>query len=137
MLGLNQDFPLLLPSMLEHGAANFGATPIVSHGRNEAVRTDYARTAVRARQLAASLARLGLGPGGFTGSLAWNSYRHLELFYGASGIGAVLHTANPRLPPEHMAYAINFTAYRTLFIDLDTLALAEQLAPRLETVRQY
>ena len=137
MLGLNQDFPLLLPTVLEHGAANFGAVPIVSHGKGEAVRTDYAATAIRARRLASSLVRLGLKPGDFTGSLAWNSHRHLELFYGVSGIGAALHTANPRLPPAHIAYTINFTGYRTLFIDLDTLPLVEQLAPRLETVRQY
>jgi len=136
MLGLNQDFPLLLSGVLEHGAANFAAVPVVSYGPNEAVRTDYARTAIRARRLAGSLRGLGLGPEVFAGSLAWNSHRHLELFYGMSGIGAVLHTANPRLPPEHIAYTINFTGYRTLFIDLDTLALAETLASRLETVQQ-
>ena len=62
---------------------------------------------------------------GFVGSLAWNTHRHLELFYGVTGVGAALHTANPRLPPAQIAYTINFTGYQTLFIDLDTLALAE------------
>jgi acyl-CoA synthetase (AMP-forming)/AMP-acid ligase II len=137
MLGLNHDFPLLLPTVLEHGAMNFGATEIVSHGRDEAIRTDYAHTAPRARRLASSLRRLGFGPDTFAGSLAWNSHRHLELFYGLTGLGAVLHTANPRLPPASVAYTINFTGYRTMFIDLDTLALAEELAPRLDTVEQY
>ena len=137
MLGLNQDYPLLLPTVLEHGATNFGTTEVVSHGRGESVRTDYARTAIRARRLADSLVRMGFGPDVFAGSLAWNSHRHLELFYGVSGIGATLHTANPRLAPDAVVYTINFTGYRTLFIDLDTLALAEELAPRLESVREY
>ena len=137
MLGLNHDFPLLLPSVLEHGAANFGTTKIVSHGRGEVVRTNYAATAERARRLASSLARLEFGPDVLAGSLAWNSHRHLELFYGMTGVGAVLHTANPRLPPDHVVYTINFTGYHTLFIDPDTLDLVERIAPRLETVRQY
>ena len=137
MLGLNQDFPLLLPTMLEHAAVNFGTVPIVSHGPGETIRTDYAATAIRARRLASGLRRLGLREGDMTGSLAWNSHRHLELFFGATGIGAVLHTANPRLPDPHIVYTINFSGYDTMFIDLDTLALAERLAPKLETVRRY
>ena len=63
-------------------------------------RTDYRSTAARARRLASALAAEGLGPDSFAGSLAWNTHRHLELFYGVSGIGAALHTANPRLAPE-------------------------------------
>jgi fatty-acyl-CoA synthase len=137
MLALNQDFPLLLPTVLEHGAANFGTVPIVAHGQDDIVRTDYARSALRTRRLASSLARIGLKADQFAGSLAWNTHRHFELFYAVSGIGAVLHTANPRLPPEQIAYTINFTGYRVLFIDLETLALAEALAPRLEQVEQY
>src|SRR6185312_12332765 len=70
MLGLNHEFPLLLPTVLEHGAMNFGATEIVSHGREEALRTDYARTASRARRLASSLRRMGFGADSFAGSLA-------------------------------------------------------------------
>ncbi len=80
---------------------------------------------------------IGYGPDCFVGSLAWNTHRHLELFYAATGVGAALHTANPRLPPAQIAYTIDFTAYHTLFIDPDTLALAEQLAPQLQTVRRY
>jgi fatty-acyl-CoA synthase len=137
MLGLNHDYPLLVPTILEHGAANFGAVPIVSHGPGEAVRTNYASTAGRARRLASSLRRLELQRSDFAGSLAWNSHRHFELFYAVAGVGAALHTANPRLPPEHIAYTINFTGYRSLFIDLDTLPLAETLAPRLQKVEQF
>jgi fatty-acyl-CoA synthase len=137
MLGLNLDCPLVLSSIIEHAAATFGDTELVSHSGAEATRSNYREAARRSRGLASSLRRLGLEPGGFVGSLAWNTHRHFELFYGVSGIGGILHTANPRLPPEQILYTINFTGYRTLFIDLDTLALAEQLAPRLETVDRF
>jgi acyl-CoA synthetase (AMP-forming)/AMP-acid ligase II len=137
MLGLNQDYPLLLSSVLEHGAANFGDTPIVSLNREEHVRLDYRRAAIRARRLAASLRRMGFGLDTMAGSLAWNSHRHFELFYGMTGVGSVLHTANPRLPPAQIAYTINFSGYNTLFIDADTIELAESLASRLEHVERY
>lgn len=137
MRGLNLEYPLVLPTIIEHAAATFGDTELVSHSRAEATRANYRETAQRSRRLASSLQRLGVQPGGFVGSLAWNTHRHFELFYGVSGIGGIVHTANPRLPAEQILYTINFTAYRTLFIDLDTLALAEQLAPRLETVDRF
>ena len=104
MLGLNLDFPLLLSSVLEHGATNFGDTPVVSLNRGEDVRLDYRRSAERARRLASASRRLGFGPDTMAGSLAWNSHRHLELFYALTGVGAVLHTANPRLPPAQICY---------------------------------
>jgi acyl-CoA synthetase (AMP-forming)/AMP-acid ligase II len=137
MQGLNQDLPLLLSSVLEHGATTHGDVKVIGRYTNETVDTSYAVLESRARQLASALVGLGYGPDRFVGSLAWNTHRHLELFYGVSGAGAALHTANPRLPPAQIAYAINFTGYQTLFIDADTLALAEQLAPRLPTVRRY
>lgn len=137
MQGLHQDLPLLLSSVLEHGATSFGDVKVIGRYAREDVDYNYRRLEARARQLGSALRRLGYGPDHFMGSLAWNTHRHLELFYAATGIGAVLHTANPRLPPDQIAYTINFTGYRTLFIDLDTLALAEQLAPHLETVARY
>jgi 3-(methylthio)propionyl---CoA ligase len=134
VFGLNQDFPLLLPSVLEHGAANFPDTPVVSVNRDEHVRLNYRSVTERARRLASSLRRLGFGPDTMAGSLAWNSHRHFELFYGLTGLGTVLHTANPRLPPAQIRYTIDFSEYDTLFVDLDTIALAESLATR---VRRY
>jgi acyl-CoA synthetase (AMP-forming)/AMP-acid ligase II len=135
VFGLNQDFPLLLSSVLEHGAMNFGDLPVVSISQAEHVRSDYRTVAARARRIASALRRFGPEP--MAGSLAWNSHRHLELFYAMTGIGAVLHTANPRLPPEQICYTINFSGYRTLFIDLDTIALAESLAPLLPAIQSY
>ena len=131
MLGLNQHYPLTLPTVLEHGATNYGNTEIVSFGHGETVRTNYATTAARARRLASVLR------GDMFGSLAWNTHRHLELFYAVTGTGAVLHTANPRLPPAQIVYTIGFSGYRTLFIDLDTVALAESLASQLTGIEEY
>lgn len=135
--GLVLDCPLLLSSVLEHGATNFAHVPIVGRYAGETIHYDYAGARLRARRLASSLVRLGIGLGDFVGSLAWNTHRHFELIYAATGIGAVLHTANPRLPPEHIAYTINFTGYSTLFVDAETLGLAERLAPHLENVNRY
>ena len=137
MLGLNQDYPLILSTVLEHAAVNFADVPVVSFSHGEQTLTDYRSTAARARRLASALSAEGLGPDSFAGSLAWNTHRHLELFYGLSGIGSALHTANPRLAPEHIAYTINFTAYRTLFIDPDTVALAETILPKLVHVERF
>jgi len=137
MQGLHQDHPLLISSILEHAATNHADVQLLSHSGAEIVRTDYASLAARARRLASALRAEGLGPDSFAGSLAWNTHRHLELFYAVTGIGAVLHTANPRLSPAQITYTVKFTGYSTLFIDLDTLSLAEQLAPALPGVTRY
>ena len=137
MQGLHQDHPLLISAIVEHAAANHADVALLSHSGAEITRTDYARLAARARRLASALAAEGLGPDGFCGSLAWNTHRHLELFYAVTGIGAVLHTANPRLAPAQIIYTINFTGYSTLFIDVDTVALAEAIAASLTTVRRF
>ena len=137
MLGLNLDYPLVLSTIIEHAAVTFGDTELVSAVGAEAARSSYREVAQRSRRLASSLRRLGVEPGSFVGSLAWNTQRHFELFYGVSGIGGILHTANPRLPPEQILYTIDFTGYRILFIDLDTLSLAERLAPRLGRVDRF
>jgi len=125
MQRLHQDLPLLLSSILEHGATTFGDVKVIGRCASENVDCNYGRLDARSRQLGSAMQRLGYGPDQFLGSLAWNTHRHLEMFYAATGIGAVLQ-ANPRLPPDQIAYTINFTGYRTLFIDLDTLTLAER-----------
>lgn len=137
MLGLNLDYPLVLSTIIEHAAATFADTELVSYGGPDVTRSSYYEAAQRSRRLASSLSRLGIGPDCLVGSLAWNTHRHFELFYGVSGIGGILHTANPRLAPAQILYTINFAGYRTLFIDPDTLALAEQLAPRLKTIDRF
>ena len=86
-LGLNLECPLLLSTVIEHAATTFGDTLIVSRNREETARGNYRTAAMRCRRLASSLLRLGLEDGVFVGSLAWNTHRHFELFYGVSGVG--------------------------------------------------
>lgn len=137
MLGLHQDYPLVLSTIIDHAALNHAGVEVVSHNHGEETRTNWRECAMRARRLASALAARGLGPDRFAGSLAWNTHRHLEVFYAVAGTGAALHTANPRLSDDNIVYTINFTGYDTLFIDPDTLALTERVAPRLKHVRHY
>ena len=106
--GLMMDRPLLLSSILEHAAGQFGDLEIVSRETHGPLfRYTFARCAARARQLAHALAQLGLEQGETVGSLAWNTHRHLEAWYGITGVGAIYHTVNPRLFPEQIAWIVN------------------------------
>ena len=138
MLGLTQHWPLITSSILEHGAANYADAEIVSRiadGRLH--RYDYGTADRRARRLASAIRRLGVTADAIVGSLAWTTHRLFELFYAVPGLGAVLHTANPRLAPEQIAYAVNQADYRCLFVDLDCLPIAEAIAPALQRVDRY
>lgn len=134
MEGLMQFQPLLLSGFLEHAAQNYPDVPIVSADGPNLFRYTYAAAAARARRLASSLRSRGFGPGDFIGSLAWTTHRHFELMYAVPGIGAALHTANPRLSTEQLAYTIQHAAARMLFVDPDCIALVEILAPQLPLV---
>jgi acyl-CoA synthetase (AMP-forming)/AMP-acid ligase II len=138
MFGLMQHHPLLISSLIEHAAHAHAKTPIVSCLPGGAShRCTYADIYMRARQAARALAALGVCEGDCVGTLAWNSHRHLELFYGASGMGAVLHTINPRLFAEQIEYIINHAQDRVLLFDAGFAPLVEQLAPRLTSVRCF
>ncbi|MBM3517471.1 MAG: long-chain-fatty-acid--CoA ligase [Alphaproteobacteria bacterium] len=139
MLGSMMDRPLLVSSLIEHAARNHGEREIVSRSVEGPIhRYSYAALARRAKQLAHALDRhLGIAPGDRVATLAWNGYRHLELYYGVSGMGAVLHTMNPRLFPDQLAYILNHAADTCLFLDLTFVPLAEALAPSLDTVKAY
>jgi len=135
--GLMQDRPLMIASMLRHGAAFNGRREIVSRSPEGLVRRDLAETEVRARRLALGLERLGVRPGDRVASLAWNTHRHFELFYGVPGMGAVLHTLNPRLWEEQLVYIAGHAEDRVLFFDPDLLDLVARLAPQLPSVEHY
>ena len=138
MLGLMQHHPLLISSLIEHAAAVHSEGEIVSRTLDGSThRCTYADLRRRAAQVANLLATLGVAPGECVGTLAWNGYRHLELFYGVSGSGVVLHTINPRLFPEQLEYIINHAGDRVLFFDVCFAPLVEKLAPRLTTVRWF
>jgi len=136
--GQMMDQPLLISGILEFAARHYGATEIVSHRvEGDLHRYTYRDCARRARQLANALAALGIGMGERIATLAWNGYRHLELYYGVSGSGAVLHTINPRLHPEQVAYIVNHAEDRVLFFDLTFLPAIEAMARQCKTVKAY
>ena len=138
MLGLMQDRPLLISSLVEHAATFHPATEIVSRLPEGTVhRTNWRDMCLLSRQVAQAMQVLGVQAGDRVGTLAWNSYRHLSLYYGVSGSGAVLHTVNPRLFPEQIDYIINHAEDQVLFFDVGFAPLVAQLAPSLKTVKHY
>jgi len=137
MFGLMQDRPLLISSLIEYAASIHGNTEIVSRGADGIHRSNWRTIHSRARQLAKALLALGVKPGDRVATLAWNSHRHLELYYAVSGIGAILHTVNPRLFPEQLTYIINHAEDTLLFFDGAFLPLVEKLRPHVPTVQQY
>ena len=136
--GLMQQTPLLISSILTYAANAHGGREIVSRGIEEPIwRYDYAGLAERAGRAAAALRDLGVGPGERVTSLAWNTHRHLELFFAVPGVGAVLHTANPRLFDDQIAYTVNHAESRVLLFEKNLLGLVERIAPQLTTVQSF
>ena len=136
MLGLMQDRPLMISSLIEHAATFHPDTEIVSRLPEGPIRrTNWAGVREVSKQVANALTQLGIQPGDRVGTLAWNSDRHLALYYGVSGSGAVLHTVNPRLFADQITYIINHAEDQVLFFDITFARLVEQLAPQLKTVR--
>ncbi|MFG1260479.1 MULTISPECIES: long-chain-fatty-acid--CoA ligase [Xanthobacter] len=136
MLGTMMDVPLLLSSILKHAEAYHGDTEVVSATVEGGLhRYTYADLARRSRQLANALARMGLKTGDRVGTLAWNGYRHMELYYGVSGSGFVCHTINPRLFREQIAYIIEHAGDSVLFFDLTFLPVIEELAEQLKDLK--
>jgi len=129
---------LRIAAVIEHAAKWHGDTEIVSRLPEGGLhRYTYAQAHARSRQLANALTQLGIQTGDRIGTLAWNTHRHFELYYGVSGLGAVCHTINPRLFAEQLVYIINHAADRLLFFDLTFLPLVEKLAPACPTVEKW
>lgn len=138
MLGLMMDMPLTVASILRHAEWQFPKREIVSVTRHEPRhRQSYAATFARARRLANALRRFGLRSGERVASVAWNDFRHLELYYGVSGAGHVLHTVNPRLFDEQIVYMIEHAGDRLVFLDPAFVPLFERLQARLPGVEGY
>lgn len=136
--GQMMQMPLLISSLLTHVAKHNGDTEIVSKRvEGDLHRYTWKDAELRSRKLAQALARLGAKPGDRIGTLAWNGYRHLELYYGTSGSGLVCHTINPRLFPQQIAWIIEDAQDQVLFFDLNLLPLVEKLAPALKNVKHY
>ncbi len=138
MNGLMMQQPLLISSLLVHAERHHGEQEVVSRRvEGDIHRTTYRELARRARRTANALARLGIKSGDRVATLAWNGYRHLEVYYGVSGSGAVLHTLNPRLHPDQLTYIADHAEDRAIFFDLTFLPLVEAIAPRVKTIRHW
>lgn len=128
----------MISSLIEHAAAFHGDTEIVSRLPEGPVRrTTWRQINEQAKQVANALAELGIEQGDRVGTLAWNSDRHLALYFGVSGSGAVMHTVNPRLFPEQIAYIVNHAEDRVLFFDITFAPLVARLAGELGTVETF
>src|SRR5688572_12349125 len=138
MLGLMQDHKLLVSSLIEHAVQAHPDVEIVSRTVEGPIhRCTWRDIHRRSSQAANALAALGVQRGDRVATLAWNGYRHMELYFGVSGMGAVLHTANPRLFPEQLEYIINHAEDTVLFFDLSFVPLVEKLLPKLAGVRHF
>jgi acyl-CoA synthetase (AMP-forming)/AMP-acid ligase II len=138
MLGLMQDRPLLISGLLDYAERYHAATEIVSRSNDGTEhRYGYGEAAARARRLAAALKAAGLRPGDRVATLAMNHYRHFELYFGVSGIGAVLHTVNPRLFAPQIEYVVNHGGSRIMFLDPAFVPLIDPLTPSLRHLTRY
>lgn len=135
MRGLMQDRPLLISSLIEHARRYHAENEIVSKTcEGPVVRFGYGAISDRARQIAQALIAQGVKPGDRVATLAWNTHRHLELYFAVSGIGAVLHTVNPRLFPEQIAYILNHAEAQVLMFDITFAELVADLRSGLDHV---
>ncbi len=134
--GRMMDRPLLVIDILRHAAEAFPVSRVISRAVEGPVhRYTYADAFRRTARLAHALGQLGISDGDRVATIAWNTYRHFELYYGVSGIGAVCHTINPRLFADQLDYIVNHAEDRAIFVDLDLVPLVEQLADRFGSVR--
>jgi fatty-acyl-CoA synthase len=135
--GLMQDFPLTVAHIRRRVGEVYGDQQVITH--TEAGRTvaTYADLAERVDRLGRVLARLGVAPGERVATFAWNSQRHLELYFAIPSAGAVLHTLNIRLFPEHLEYIINHAEDQIIFVDDSVAEMLAPLAGRLGTVRHF
>jgi fatty-acyl-CoA synthase len=138
MFGLMQQQDLLISTLLVHAERHHGDQEVVSRRvEGDIHRCTYRQMAARARQLAKALQALGVTEGDRVATLAWNGYRHMELYYAVSGAGAVLHTLNPRLHPTQVVWIADHAEDQVLCFDLTFLPLVEAVAANLKTVKHF
>src|SRR5919206_2834622 len=138
MLGLMQDWSLLCHRIIDHAALQHGNREVVTRSIEGPIhRTNYREVRKRALKVAQRLEREGIKLGDRVATLAWNTWRHLETWYGITGIGAVYHTINPRLFPEQIAYIANHAEDKLMFLDTTFVPLMEKLQDKLSTIQRY
>ena len=137
MRGLMQDWPLLCHKVIDHAATQHGDREVISRSVEGPIhRTNYREVRARARRVAKRLDADGFRLGDRAATLAWNTWRHLEVWYGLLGIGSVYHTVNPRLFPDQIAWIINDAEDRMLFVDLTFLPIVEKLRDQLKSIEE-
>lgn len=138
MLGLMQNHPLLISTLIDHAARHHGDTQVVSR-RVEGDIHRYTWTDVqrRSKQVANAVIAMGVQPGERVGTLAWNGYRHLELYFGVSGAERVLHTINPRLLPEQIAWIVNHAEDQIVCFETSFLPIVQGIAAHCKGVRHW
>jgi fatty-acyl-CoA synthase len=139
MLGLMMDQPLLISDLIRHADRHHGDTEIVTKTVEDGTihRYTYREAHRRAKRLAKALGALGVRMNDRVATLAWNSYRHFEIYYATAGSGGVIHTINPRLFPEQIAYIAGHAEDSVLFFDVNLAPLVEKLVPQLKTVKAF
>ena len=138
MLGLMQDWPLLCHRIIDHAATYHGARPVVTRSvEGPIVTTDYAKIRARALRVAKRLEKDGIKLGDRVATMCWNTWRHLECWYGILGIGAIYHTVNPRLFADQQTWIINHAEDRVMIADLTFVPLLEKIADKLTTIERY
>ena len=137
MFGLMQDWPLTVDKILDHAKNWHPNREVVTRSvEGPIVRTTYAEIHTRAKKVSDALLGWGVKPGDRIATLAWNTGRHIEAWYGVMGIGAVCHTLNPRLFPEQLIYIINHAEDRIIFVDLTFVPLLEAILPHCPSVER-
>ena len=138
MLGLMQDQPLLISMLINHAERHHADTEIVSRRvEGDIHRSNWGTVAKRSRQIANALSGEGLAFGDRVATLAWNGYRHLELYFGISGSGHVLHTLNPRLHPDQLTWIVNHAEDQVLLFDMSFLPLVQAVHAQCPTVKKW
>jgi acyl-CoA synthetase (AMP-forming)/AMP-acid ligase II len=138
LMGQMMSKPLLISSIIEHADRHFGGNEIVSRRvEGDIHRYTYHDCHIRAKKLANALQQLGVVLGDRVATLAWNGYRHMEAYYAVSGSGAVLHTINPRLHPEQIAYIVNHAEDQYLLFDITFLPIIQAIAKHCTTVKGF
>ncbi len=138
MLGLMQDWPLLCHRVIDHAATYHGERQVVSRSVEGPMHaTTYAGIRARSLRVAQRLDKDGIGLGDRVATLAWNTWRHIESWYGIMGVGAIYHTVNPRLFPDQIAWIVNHAEDRVMITDLTFVPLLEKIADKLPSIERY
>ena len=136
--GLNMDRQLLVSSLIEYAGRNHSSTDVIATDSSGAVhRSNWSEIRLRAHRVSSALVQEGISEGDRVATIAWNAHRHLEVYYGVTGLGSVLHTLNPRLREHQIVWIMKHANDQIVFVDPDFLPLAESIASDVPSVRKW